>query len=63
MTSYDLGPGFLGTLTIAFIVLKLTRHIDWHWLWVLSPILISGAVIIIILLVIWVIYLINWTWG
>ena len=32
------GIGFVGALTIAFIVLKLTGVIDWSWWWVLSPI-------------------------
>ena len=34
--------GFTGVLLIAFIVLKLTGVINWSWLWVLSPIWISG---------------------
>jgi hypothetical protein len=34
------GIGFLGLLTIVFIVLKLTGVIAWSWWWVLSPILI-----------------------
>ena len=29
--------GFLGLLTLVFIVLKLTQYIDWSWLLVLSP--------------------------
>lgn len=33
------GVGFLGMLTIVFIVLKLTHVIAWSWFWVLSPIL------------------------
>lgn len=49
------GIGFVGLLTIVFIVLKLTRVISWSWWWVLSPIWISVliflvAVIIIVLL-------------
>lgn len=31
------GIGFCSLLTILFIGLKLTEHIDWHWAWVLSP--------------------------
>jgi len=31
------GIGFVGLLTIAFIVLKLLNKIDWSWWWVLSP--------------------------
>ena len=26
-----------GLLTISFIVLKITKNIDWSWWWVLSP--------------------------
>lgn len=38
------GIGFLGVLTIVFIVLKLLHKIDWSWWWVLAPIWISWAV-------------------
>ncbi len=43
--------GFLGLLTIVFIVLKLTKYIDWSWWWVLSPLLIPIGLCIILLLV------------
>ncbi len=36
-TGTSQGIGFIGLLTIAFIVLKLTNYIDWSWWWVLSP--------------------------
>jgi hypothetical protein len=39
------GVGFLGLLTILFIALKLTNHIDWSWWWVLSPIWIPFLVV------------------
>jgi len=45
------GIGFCGLLTIAFIVLKLCNVITWSWLWVLSPLWISFALIILILLI------------
>lgn len=32
------GIGFLGLLTIAFVVLKLCKVIDWSWWWVTCPI-------------------------
>lgn len=38
------GIGFIGLLTIVFIVLKLTGHIAWSWFWVLSPMIFSLAV-------------------
>lgn len=50
--SQSAGVGFAGLLAIAFIVLKLTGVITWSWLWVLSPIWISFALSIVILLVI-----------
>lgn len=43
------GIGFVGLLTIAFIVLKLTNVIDWSWGWVLSPIWISIALILLVI--------------
>lgn len=35
------GIGFVGLLTIVFIVLKLTGYIAWSWWWVLSPLWIT----------------------
>jgi membrane protein YdbS with pleckstrin-like domain len=45
-------------LTIVFVVLKLTAVIDWSWWWVLSPLWISAAFTIAILLIIFVILVI-----
>lgn len=45
------GIGFVGALTIAFIVLKLTKVISWSWVWVLSPIWISTAIVVLFILV------------
>lgn len=42
------GIGFTGLLTIVFITLKLLKVINWSWLWVLSPIWITIALIIIL---------------
>ena len=38
------GIGFCGLLTVAFVVLKLIGIIDWSWWWVFSPLWISVAV-------------------
>lgn len=46
------GIGFVGLLTIAFIVLKLVGVIKWTWLWVLSPLWISAISVILIAFVI-----------
>ena len=45
------GIGFAGLLTIAFIVLKLTNIISWSWLWVLSPLWIDIALVIVMAVV------------
>lgn len=45
------GIGFVGALTILFIGLKLTGFISWSWLWVLSPIWITIAFVLLLLLI------------
>ena len=42
------GVGFIGLLTILFIGLKLTGHITWSWIWVLSPLWIGIVAVSII---------------
>ena len=32
---------FADILLIAFVILKITKVIDWNWFWVLSPLWIS----------------------
>lgn len=44
------GIGFCGLLAIVFIVLKLTKVISWSWWWVLSPIWIPMALVVVLLL-------------
>lgn len=51
------GIGFVGLLTITFIVLKLTGVVSWPWLWVLSPIWISFILVLGCLLVLLGLYL------
>lgn len=41
------GIGFVGLLTIAFIVLKLCKIISWSWWWVLSPIWIVAILVVV----------------
>lgn len=50
------GIGFIGLLTIVFIVLKLCNVINWSWWWVLSPLWISLILSIIILIIIYLIW-------
>ncbi len=48
------GIGFIGLLTIAFIVLKLLKVINWSWVWVLSPLWLL-LVLTIVLIIIYII--------
>ena len=45
------GIGFSGLLTLIFITLKLCGVINWSWLWVLSPLWISTALTITIVVI------------
>ena len=53
------GIGFVGALTIVFIVLKLTKVINWSWVWVLSPLWIDAILIVLLIAVAFIIALIE----
>ena len=45
--------GGIGTLlTIAFIVLKLCGVIAWSWVWVLAPLWISVALVVLVFILV-----------
>jgi len=44
--------GFLSLLTLLFIALKLTGVLAWSWLWILSPIWLGFAALIIVIILI-----------
>ena len=46
------GIGFIGLLTIAFIILKLTHIINWSWLWVLAPIWVEALLFVAVAVVV-----------
>ena len=46
------GIGITGLLTVAFVVLKLCHVIDWSWWWVLSPLWISLAISVILVIIV-----------
>lgn len=46
------GIGFLGLLTILFIGLKLGNVITWSWLWVLSPMWIPFAIVLLVVIIV-----------
>lgn len=49
-TATSSGPGLATLLTVAFVVLKLTGVITWSWVWVLSPLWISFALFLVVLI-------------
>lgn len=53
------GIGFAGMLTIVFIVLKLMDVITWSWWWVLSPIWISWALVLLVVGTIFVLHIFS----
>lgn len=53
------GISFTGALTLIFITLKLTHVIDWSWAWVLAPMWIPLALVAVILLVAFILYVVR----
>lgn len=53
------GIGFCGLLAIVFIVLKLCHVIEWSWLWVLAPLWIPFAIVIVVLIIVAIIMIIG----
>lgn len=47
------GIGFLGLLTIVFIALRLTGYISWPWIWVLGPLWIPIALVVLLFAIAW----------
>lgn len=54
--AYDIGC-YAALLTIAFIVLKLCGRVTWPWVWVLSPIWIGAALVIIVTIIVFLVHL------
>ena len=50
---------FFGFLTLIFILLKIIKAINWQWIWVLSPLWLSTALIISILIIAIIIFIIS----
>ena len=48
-----------GILGLIFITLKLTGHITWSWLWVLSPFWIPFAVALLVALIVFIVALFS----
>jgi hypothetical protein len=53
------GISFSTVLFIVFLVLKLTKVIDWSWWWVTSPLWIPLGIVLIILAIIGLVLLLS----
>lgn len=51
------GGIFWTLLAVAFIVLKVTRLIDWPWVWVLAPIWIPVGIVLAAIVVVLIVVL------
>jgi hypothetical protein len=49
------GTSLGGLLTVLFVALKLTGVIAWSWWWVLSPLWISAALVVVLVAVVLVV--------
>lgn len=61
-TTVSSGMGFSGWLTILFVGLKLTGHITWPWVWVLSPLWISALIGLTILAIVLIVAIAAGIW-
>lgn len=58
-SSSSSGVGFFGLLAIVFITLKLLGIINWSWWWVLAPIWIPIAFVLVVLAIIGLVMMIK----
>lgn len=45
------GIGFVGLLQIVFIVLKICGVINWNWVFVMLPLIISAGLLVVIFII------------
>ena len=53
------GLGLGGTLFIVFLILKLTKVINWSWIWIFAPLCIPIILVIFLLLLYFIIGFID----
>lgn len=51
-TTVQVGPGLAGSLTILFVILKVTGYINWSWVWVFAPLWIAGGIFVAVMVAI-----------
>lgn len=55
--------GFLGLLTIVFVIFKIIGYINWSWWLVFSPIFVGIGIWVVLGLIIGLIYLGVWCYS
>ena len=53
------GVGVCTVVGIVFVILKLTKLIDWSWWWVLAPFWIPVALVLVLFIIVFLIKLIE----
>ncbi len=48
----EIGGGFVGTLTIVFVILKALGYLTWSWWWVFSPLWIMALIVLVIIFIV-----------
>lgn len=54
------GVSIFPLLTVTFVALKLTGHIDWHWAYVLAPSWVPAAILLAIAAIAVLVSFIAW---
>lgn len=55
----NIAVAFFAFLGIIFVILKLFKAVTWSWVWVLSPLWLSTALVIFILLICLIIFIVS----
>ena len=55
----NIAVAFFAFLGIIFVILKLFKAVTWNWVWVLSPLWLSTALVIFILLIYLIIFIVS----
>lgn len=61
--NYKYGLGFWQILGLIFIVLKLCGIIDWNWIWVLCPLWIPFAIVLLVFILFVIAFTIDYFIG
>ena len=55
----NIAVAFFAFLGIIFVILKLFKAVTWNWVWVLSPLWLSTALVILILIICIIVFIVS----